>query len=802
MVKRLGIMLLLIAAASVFAAADEPDVVTVSRVFAPYIRSGQWGRVTADLRNPTDRAVRVRFVYFADDPAQGQIRYTYTTDMPARTYQNIRLGQRVGAIKKKNSSSSSKKRTYIEQAFRLEDARTNKILDSDYVLVSSLAPTQCCLAYVDPEDPQGQDHSYLMRIPDSPFGDVALTNSRQRLLPNRWYGYSLLEILVISSAEPAELSDSQISAVVDWVRQGGVLLVTAHSAGDRTFTGRLAEAAGVIVAGTHQEYRLEATDADGKDRFETDLETPMVMAHLCPLDADVLWQANDMPLLTLRRLGTGAVFTLAVPVGALATNQTKPLWQTIADRMKRVQPILPDAFAASAESKFAQIAGRRSRDRRTPACIIGVQAVLFLLLGLFLHLRRRGELAWVAMVPLGLLGAAGLLVWGMTLREEPRLSFLALASARPDGTAHVRQLSTYYTPQTEQIDFSSGSPLGTVRPSASASASVMESVEIAGGRTMTLEDVRIIGNSARTAYAEAPANLPGRLGAEVRLGPKGLEGTITNNTGADIFDAIIVTGSAAYTVGLLPAGRTTAVVVHDPPLPKDTYTEKTVRNTTDRLRNDLIAALACPPAATRRSLPEPTPMLLGWSSLPLLNPLDESRRQQAESKGLTLLTMPLTLLNTPPGTKVVVPGGLLKLHIGGRPPVWVPKKQKFNKMTLPGEVELGFAPPAGAGEITDARAAMRISLHAPNCRMRIFGFVGRKGKPAKEALIKTVDRPVGTYNVVVDSLRPVAGGYKITIRIGPLEAGRPGAHEHVSAPWKIESLNLTLEGISQENIEY
>ncbi len=189
-------------------------------------------------------------------------------------------------------------------------------------------------------------------------------------------------------------------------------------------------------------------------------------------------------------------------------------------------------------------------------------------------------------------------------------------------------------------------------------------------------------------------------------------------------------------------------------------------------------------------------MLLGWSRRPLLDPLGEAS-QQAESNGLTLLTSPLPLLKSPSGTKVVVPGGLLKLDIGGHPPVWDAKKHQFIESTLSGKVELSFAPPSGAGEITDASAVMRITMRAPNCRMSVFGFVGREGSVPEETLIETVDRPVGTYEIAVDSLAPVAGRYKITIKIGPVESSKPGANERISTLWKIESLNLTLEGMSR-----
>ncbi len=792
-----GITFLLIATASALAG-DEPDVVSVSEAFPPYVRPERWGQVTARLNNPTEQAMQVKFILFAENPTSGKIRYTRRVNLPSRTRRMVRLGHRVGPIKLKRLSSKKKQRVNIEQKFRLENAATNKILDSDFILVSPLWPQQYCLAYVDPEDPPGQDHSYLAKIPDSPFGKVALASSSQRFLPDRWYGYSLLEMFLISSSEPADLPDSHIDAVLDWTGRGGVLLITAHSAVERTLSGRLAEAAGVVVAGTHQEYRLEATSAQDKKRFEIDLATPMTMAQLCPLSGtEVLWKANGMPLLTARRFGSGTVFILSVPVGALATDRSRALWQAITEQTKRSSPISADAFAAAAQSKLSQIAGRRSPDRRTPVCIIGVLVILFGLMGLFLRFIRRGELTWMVMIPVGLLAAGGMLAWGMTLRDEPRLSFLAMASVRPDGTAHVQQLSTYYTPETEDVAFSSGSPLGTIRSPSSASISVMGSVEVGNGRTMALEGVRVIANSSRTAYAESPIIIPGRLVTKLSLGPKGLAGTITNQTGADVFDAIVITGGRAYSVGNLPDGRATDVVINDPPLPKETYTGKIVRHDKDLLRSDLIAAMISQASGGIGRLSNPSPMLLGWSRQRFLDPLDATLTEKAESNGLTLLTSQPAILASPPGTKVVVPGGLLKLHIGGHPPVWVAKDHRFNESTLSGEVVLTFAPPDAVAELADARATLRITMRAPNCRMRFFAVTDKKDEAKKQTLIETVKRPVGTYKISVENLRRIEGAYKITIKVDPVETGEPDKRERISTLWKIESLNLTLEGMSK-----
>ena len=160
---------------------------------------------------------------------------------------------------------------------------------------------------------------------------------------------------------------------------------------------------------------------------------------------------------------------------------------------------------------------------------------------------------------------------------------------------------------------------------------------------MALEDVRVIANSSRTAYAESPVIMPGGLVTKLSLGPKGLSGTITNNTGADVFDALVITGGRAYSLGDLPAGRATEVVINDPPLPKDTYTVKTFPSKTDRLRSGLISVMISQASGQNRRLSNLSPMLLGWSRQRLLNPLDETLIKEVESNGLTLLTSPLVM---------------------------------------------------------------------------------------------------------------------------------------------------------------
>ena len=136
-----GITVLLIAAVSALAG-DEPDVVSVSGSFSPYVRPERWGQVTTKLDNPTEQAMEVRFILFAKDSASGQLHYTRRVNLPPHTRRTIRLGYRVGPMKPKRSSSKKLSYSNSERNFRLENAATNKILDD---LVAACQPRNMTL---------------------------------------------------------------------------------------------------------------------------------------------------------------------------------------------------------------------------------------------------------------------------------------------------------------------------------------------------------------------------------------------------------------------------------------------------------------------------------------------------------------------------------------------------------------------------------------------------------------------------------------------------------------------------------
>ena len=763
----------------------------VSPPFRPYVLSDRWCEIRANLSNLTDKTMRIKFVFPTESRPFGRLHFTRSLVLPPKTARTITLAQLNHFSKSKTNSRKTLRS--VEQPYYIVDALTGKILLQSFMLHYPAPPHHNVIGYIDTEFPAGQTYTYLKDLPESVFSKVQLTNCTQQLLPDRWYGYSSLRLLIISAVRPEEMLDSQVEAILDWVRQGGAVVITSHSDAASTISGRIAQAAGVNVIDLHEEYYLDARSADGEKHFHIKIVPPMNMIHLCPWGAKVLWWANDLPLLTMRRYGAGIIFILAVPVGALSNKSAQPIWQTMANQIKLSIPLCEKEFFKSARETLPKISGRYSPGRTVPLLLIISQIILFVAVGIVLLIKHRGELSYAILIPASLLLSAGIFLYAKTLHEEPRLSFLTFVITDNDGKGHLRQLATYYSPETKTISISSGSTSGTIRPILSPSTSLMETTKISCDKAMQVEDIRIVRNSFRTFYTQSPITLPGKVQTMLRFGPKGLAGTITNQTGFDLFDALIVTGGKCYSIGDLPAGKTSLITVSDPPLLKHTFTSRIVRSRMDRLRNKMLDDMVYHPDIGRKYLFH-KPFLVCWSHNILQNPLEEKDKKTA-SKGLSLLVMPIKIRPSLPGTKVVVPAGLLHLTIRSlNTPLWNPLRREFIGSSRQASFLLDFAPPKQAGELLQPRAILNITIQAANFHLRISGL-SHNGTKVKKIAVKTIHRPMGKYKIVIDHLERFkdkqTDRYKLLLEILPI--GKESAMKR----WNIDSLIMTLEGISK-----
>jgi len=213
----------------------------------------------------------------------------------------------------------------------------------------------------------------------------------------------------------------------------------------------------------------------------------------------------------------------------------------------------------------------------------------------------------------------------------------------------------------------------------------------------------------------------------------------------------------------------------------------------DQLRNKMLNDMVYHPDIGRKYLFH-KPFLLCWSHNILQDPLEEQDKKTS-SKGLSLLMMPIKIHPPLHGTKVIIPAGLLHLTIRSLgTPLWNPLTREFIGSSRRASFLLDFASPEETGTLLQPRAILKIAIQAVNFRLRISGL-SHNGTKAKKITIKTIHRPMGKCRIVIDNLERFkdeqTNSYKLLLEILPI------GKESATKRWNIDSLIMTLEGISK-----
>ncbi|MEE8171000.1 MAG: hypothetical protein V3T70_10670, partial [Phycisphaerae bacterium] len=162
-------------------------------------------------------------------------------------------------------------------------------------------------------------------------------------LPDRWHGLAFADALVMDDLDYSRLEADQQQAIVDWVRAGGRLLLSAARNWQSLRDGPLSEALPVKLTGTAQAdrstlwRRLVPGDADAADAVVGDSMTYCTMEALWEVSAGVLAlpsQRGRDALMFRRALGRGTVTFVGTAIRDLFG-------------LKRARPTAPDVDDAA-----------------------------------------------------------------------------------------------------------------------------------------------------------------------------------------------------------------------------------------------------------------------------------------------------------------------------------------------------------------------------------------------------------------------------------------------------------------------
>ena len=269
-------------------------------------------------------------------------------------------------------------------------------------------------------------------------------------LPDRWYGYSVVDGVILDGLDLTDVRASQIDALLDWVRRGGVLVLPGTPGLAAILQSPVGRAAGTSALGYHRVTSLAVTDCVGRRPPTEPIALrwpapvfrpwPAPMFELVPDTAEVLYETDCLPLVVRSPHGRGHIFTFAVPIGALSDPKLHFVWSCVTKAWRTRKEFNLDSFPVPARESLKGIAGRRAPSRRGPLVLFGVlTGATILCLGV-LMLKRRGEIVWMALVPIAI--ACGVVLWwqGQARADEEQLSYVGVLSSIGSDSARAQCL--------------------------------------------------------------------------------------------------------------------------------------------------------------------------------------------------------------------------------------------------------------------------------------------------------------------------------------------------------------------------
>jgi len=142
---------------------------------------------------------------------------------------------------------------------------------------------------------------------------------RPKFLPETWYGYDSVKLLVMGAAAVSRLSESQFQALQRWVGQGGYLVMAGGLNYGALGEKRIQTLLPIRVNGYQRLPGLSALAQFCGVRL--DAAEPFLILNAEITGGDILLQENDIPIIARKDLGLGRILFLSIDVNAPPFSQ-------------------------------------------------------------------------------------------------------------------------------------------------------------------------------------------------------------------------------------------------------------------------------------------------------------------------------------------------------------------------------------------------------------------------------------------------------------------------------------------------
>lgn len=383
-------------------------------------------------------------------------------------------------------------------------------------------------------------------------------------LPGTSAALDVLNVIIVSDLDSGLIPPAAVQAMRDWVSEGGHLIVTG-GANWRTTAQGLGELLPLSPDASASLNDLDLIQDFANTAVTLNGSAFVATGRLAP-QAEILIGDDDLPIAARSRLGQGLVTYLSMD----PSQEPFRSWDGLADLYRRLLQTPPQAPSwASGIRNFdlaAQAIATLPDLPAPPAWLFcGFLTLYVAALGpanyFFLRKLKRRELAWLSIPGLVILFSVLAIVTGDQMRgRQPILNRMAVIQAWPEtGHARVDGLVGVFSPRRETYQLEIGpSFLAHPIPSANAVTGGNWVIEQRGDQVV-LPQVRTEVGGMHAVSVRGPLAAP-EVSQNLEIRRTGqtatLQGSVTNRSGLNLEDAVVIARGKIQRLGEVGSGET------------------------------------------------------------------------------------------------------------------------------------------------------------------------------------------------------------------------------------------------------
>lgn len=775
---------------------NQPTLEVVRLGYNRLLRPGQWAPVQLVLKNPTAKSADVEVVIFAEEPdgtRQPMVTHTQLS-LPARStrwHTTFALVDRCDRVIIELYEGGRVTSRQVTEPFQ---AGAREMLS---VAFSAGTETYGCRQDEDAKDPVGRMRFY------NPSGVEDL--------PNRWAGYDPIDVIIVGSLPTEGLTVSQETAIVDWVRAGGLLILSPGMLPDRYAGTVIDTISPVRVLGTRKVQDVPVLTR----QYGPFVQRPEAigLAESAVRDGVVQQREGDFPLVVVRREGAGAVAFVAVDLSSERVTGwlgLKRFYRSLIDGTDRLPRTGGTQASVVATDVLNHALGVRVLPRWSVALVMGIY--LAGIVAAFHFMRGRREWAFVIVIVAAPILAIIVNFIGLAASGVTGSSIAELHVVRAKAGERSAFATSYYallSPKESWADISLpdlpssffnapiAEPSDISKSSVAAAETARETVDFMDADIKSLNQLHIRPRGMSTFESIHGATLPGLLEVKADVGADGIRVHVANRSNRTVHRAFVICNRSVASLGDLSAGDTRTVVLASGNAGglMANFAGSGLRSGDDIERDRFLASLYMRPSGS--SVINTGVMVAGW--------LDSSTADLkvaglADVPRLSSRTLWLTGadLRTAPG-KLLFPKGTTALTLIQPKSGFDNGKWQPTAVVRPMEAEF-LVPPAARAlnpsriEFTLATAGATAvgSVEAFNVETGQYDLLlGKAGRNLPDPTPLTRSR--FTLSPPQKYFQPASGAVRLRITVGPesaLSISSPGARQPVT----ISDCDLEIEG--------